>query len=96
MRVFCCLYPVCRFIIHLVPFRTSINSVPDKLNTQSRAITLSRGNMGAIKYEVRSTKYEVAEPGKDGGVEEWEAAGSDGVVEGARAVCGQVRQICVR
>ncbi len=38
-------------------------SVPNKLSTQSGAITSLRGNSEMVKYEVRSTKYEVKELG---------------------------------
>ncbi len=40
--------------------RESNKSVPNQLNAQSKAVTSSRDNTEAIKYEVRSTKYEVA------------------------------------
>ncbi len=35
--------------------------VPNKLDAWSRAMGLERGNAGMVKYEVRSTKYEVRE-----------------------------------
>ncbi len=40
--------------------RESNKSVPNQLNAQSKAVTSSRDNTEAIKYEVRSTRYEVA------------------------------------